>query len=123
MNIIQIQSIASRVIDALTEAGSQEDIEKVKAVVKEVQDAYFKEWNLPMPAIEVRNFTNPKWLGQMSTRIASQNPYERPVASDPNLKISHTLKIQKSIMGDQESLRRVVAHEELRGTLMISGQA
>ena len=36
MNIIQIQSIASRVIDALTEAGSQEDIEKVKAVVKEV---------------------------------------------------------------------------------------
>jgi hypothetical protein len=101
---VQIYSKAAQIIDAIDEVGSQASIEQVSSVVKEVLDSYFKEHNLPVPEINVRNFTNVGWLGQMRTRLTK-------TVFDPDIKVFHTLEVQKSILNDPETLRRVVAHE------------
>ena len=101
MNIVELYSKAAQVIDSLTEAGSQDEINRVRAIAQEVMDKHFPGENLPMPEINVRNYINVKWLGLMRTKLVP--PYvDKPL---------FILEIQKAIINDPETLRRVIAHE------------
>lgn len=101
MNTIQLYSKAAQIIDALTEV-DQASVDKIKGIVQEVMDAYFKNENLPMPGISIKNFTNVRWLGQMHTKVIP--PYTQSDAT-------HVLEIQKAILNDDNTLKRVIAHE------------
>jgi hypothetical protein len=70
----------------------------VEATVKKFLDKFFKADNLPLPKIKIVNDLNARWLGR-----TTYNPHE-----DEN---NTTIEIQKKVVGDQDTLERIVAHE------------
>lgn len=98
--MIIFSSKAYELIELLTEA-DQASVGKVKGIVKEVQDKFFSEHNLPMPEIKIRDYTNVQWLGREIIRL-------KPLTGEILL---HQLEIQKGIINDEETLKRVITHE------------
>jgi hypothetical protein len=97
--MIVFSSKAYELIDLLTEA-DQASVERVRGIVKEVQDKFFSEYNLPMPEIKIRDLTAVKWLAKAILRVSFTDKPRQ-----------HVLEVQKAILGDDETLKRVITHE------------
>lgn len=73
------------------------DVQKVKEIAKELLDKFFSEYDLPVPDVKLKNNLNPKWLA-------------RHVCFNTNRGNSN-IEVQKSILDDDRTIRRVIAHE------------
>lgn len=74
-------------------AASVADVERI---IRELLASYFAEHSLPMPEIKFSHRTGAKNLASCSWRPGSDNT---------------VLEIQRSILADEKTLRRVLAHE------------
>lgn len=79
--------------DQILEDASVSDI---TALAKKFLNLYFKDENLPVPIIKIRNNVASKWLGMCKWARGSKNT---------------TIEIQKSIVDNEKSLSRVLIHE------------
>lgn len=73
------------------------DVQKVKDITKELLDKFFSEFDLPVPDIKIKNNLSSRWLA-------------RHVCFNINRENSN-IEVQKSILDDDRTLRRVIAHE------------
>jgi len=73
------------------------NVQKVKDIAKELLDRFFSEYDLPIPDIKIKNNLNPKWLA-------------RHVCFSANRENSN-IEVQKSVLDDDRTLRRIIAHE------------
>ena len=99
---------AKQLIDFLDEADVA-SIEHIKNIVKEVQDEFFKGWDLPMPVIEIKN-TSEKYHGRMRTILTPIPNPDQPTAPRQYSK-RHILQIQKAILPNEDALKRIITHE------------
>ena len=76
----------------------------VKEIAKEYIDKFFKEYELPMPEIKIKDNLGAKWLGQQVCQIGRFN-------DDFTSKSQSIIELQKAILDDDRTLRRVIAHE------------
>jgi hypothetical protein len=72
-------------------------VSQIEHMAQTIMDKFFHEWKLPMPHFKIVNSLTSKNLG-----TARWNP------KDPD---TSTIELQKSIVGDEETLRKVLTHE------------
>lgn len=73
-------------------------IAQVEREVKKLLDKFFQEYKLPIPKIKIVDRPTSRWLG-------------RDVYTPSLNKNNTTLEVQKSIINDEKTLNRVLAHE------------
>jgi len=87
-----------RLIAALRTIIIQSNAGLINAIYKELQSQFFPE--LEDVTIKIANHATPKWLGRAYS------------TEDKNGKLtSNVIELQKAILGNEKTLRRVLAHE------------
>jgi len=90
----------SRIIAALIKVLAKPSVLELERISKDIISRFFPE--LPTPKFKIVHNTTPKWLGRCSVFRKKKNDTEY---------FEHIIEIQKSILDDEKTLHRVLAHE------------
>lgn len=93
-------NMRSRILAALVKVLAKASISDLERMSKDIINRFFPE--LPTPKFKIVHNATPKWLGRCSVLRKEKNGVEY---------FDHIIEVQKSIIDDEKTLHRILAHE------------